>query len=84
MVFGPEGYLWVSVGDGGGIGDPHGHGQNPHTLEGTILKLDIDVQPYGVPSDNPFAESGEGRPEVWAFGLRNPWRISIDQETRLI
>ena len=84
MTFGPDGYLWVSIGDGGGIGDPQQNGQNPQTLKGTVLKLDIDVLPYGVPPDNPFIESGEGRPEVWAFGLRNPWRISIDAETRML
>jgi glucose/arabinose dehydrogenase len=84
MIFGPDGYLWVSIGDGGGIGDPEGNGQNPRTLKGTVLKLDIDTVPYTVPSDNPFVESSEGRPEVWAFGLRNPWRISIDPETRLL
>ena len=84
MTFGPDGYLWVSIGDGGGIGDPQQNGQNPQTLKGTVLKLDIDVLPYGVPPDNPFIESDEGRAEVWAFGLRNPWRISIDAETRML
>ena len=84
MTFGPDGYLWVSIGDGGGTGDPQKNGQNPHTLKGTVLKLDVDVLPYGVPPDNPYAVSGEGRPEVWAFGLRNPWRISIDWGTRLL
>ena len=84
MTFGPDGYLWVSIGDGGGIGDPQENGQNPHTLEGTVIRLDVDALPYGVPSDNPYALSGEGRREVWVFGLRNPWRISIDSETRLL
>lgn len=84
MTFGPDGYLWVSIGDGGGIGDPQKNGQNSHTLEGTVLKLDINALPYGVPPDNPFVKSGGGRPEVWAFGLRNPWQVSIDPETQLL
>lgn len=84
MVFGPDENLWVSVGDGGGIGDPHGHGQNPKTLEGTILRLDVGASSYEIPPDNPFASSSEGRPEVWAYGLRNPWRISIDEESGLL
>lgn len=84
MIFGPDGYLWVSIGDGGGIGDPREHGQNPSTLKGTVVRLDIDAVPYAAPPDNPFVESREGRSEVWAFGLRNPWRISIDPETRML
>jgi glucose/arabinose dehydrogenase len=84
MVFGPDGYLWVSIGDGGGIGDPHGYGQNPRRLEASILRLDVDGSSYGIPPDNPFANSSEGRPEVWAYGLRNPWRISIDEDTGLL
>lgn len=82
MIFGPDGYLWVSVGDGGGIADPHGHGQNPYSLEATILRLDVASDRYEIPADNPFADSDGGRPEVWAYGLRNPWRISIDPPTR--
>ncbi|MGB8361918.1 MAG: PQQ-dependent sugar dehydrogenase [Acidimicrobiia bacterium] len=84
MIFGPEGNLWISVGDGGGIGDPHGFGQNPKRLEGSILRLDVDTSSYRVPVDNPFAYSSAGRPEVWAFGLRNPWRLSIDEESGLL
>lgn len=84
MFFGPDGYLWVSIGDGGGIGDPHGFGQNPRRLEGSILRLDVDPSSYRVPADNPFASSSAGRPEVWAFGLRNPWRLSIDERSGLL
>ena len=85
MVFGPDGYLWVSIGDGGGIGDPEKNGQNPATLKGTIIRLDLSGRPYSIPSDNPFFDLRRGgRPEVWAYGLRNPWRISIDHETGLL
>ena len=79
LQFGPDGYLYIAVGDGGGSGDPFGHGQNPHTLLGTILRIDVDgVEPYGIPVDNPFADGVDGLPEVWAYGLRNPWRFSFD------
>ncbi len=79
LQFGPDGYLWMSVGDGGGIGDQYGHGQDPHTLFGTILRLDVDHgTPYAIPPDNPFVGTDDGAPEVWAYGLRNPWRVSID------
>lgn len=81
MFFGPDGFLWLSLGDGGGIGDPDKQGQNPETLLATIVRIDVDHgRPYAIPSNNPFV-SGGGRPEVWAFGLRNPWRISYDAET---
>ncbi len=79
MIFGPDGYLWMSSGDGGGIGDQYGHAQDPHTLFGVLLRLDVDSAfPYAIPPDNPFVATGEGAPEVWAYGLRNPWRWSID------
>ncbi len=85
MFFGPDGYLWLSLGDGGGIGDPNKNGQNPYDLNATIIRIDVDRgHPYSVPSDNPFVESGAGAPEVWAYGLRNPWRITFDEETGLI
>jgi glucose/arabinose dehydrogenase len=74
LLFGPDGYLWVSIGDGA---DSRNQGQDPNTLFGTIVRIDVDGgDPYGVPSDNPFVDGG-GAPEVWAYGLRNPWRFDI-------
>jgi glucose/arabinose dehydrogenase len=85
MFFGPDGYLWVSIGDGGGIGDPEEQGQNPRTVEATIIRIDVDKgDPYSVPADNPFVGDPSGRDEVWAYGLRNPWRITADKATGLI
>jgi len=81
MAFDPDGYLYLGLGDGGSGGDPHGNGQNPNTLLGKILRLDIHSQePYAIPPDNPFVQGG-GAPEVWAWGLRNPWRFSFDRLT---
>lgn len=81
MVFGPDGYLYIGTGDGGAQGDPEGRAQNPDSLLGKMLRLDVDGgDPYAVPSDNPFA-SGGGRPEIWAVGLRNPWRFAFDSQT---
>lgn len=78
LAFGPDGYLYLALGDGGGANDRFGNGQRPDTLLGTILRLDSGGgDPYGIPSDNPFVGGG-GAPEVWAFGLRNPWRFSFD------
>lgn len=85
MDFGPDGMLYVAVGDGGGStpGDPFGNGQKRTELMGNILRIDVDAdQPYGIPDGNPYAGAGEGRrPEIWAYGLRNPWRASFDTET---
>jgi glucose/arabinose dehydrogenase len=80
MDFGPDGYLYVALGDGGGSGDPGLNGQNPNTLLGTILRLDVSGPTYTSPPSNPFIAGG-GRPEVWAWGLRNPWRSSFDRLT---
>jgi len=84
--FGPDGFLYIAMGDGGGGGDPDGNGQNPGTLLGTILRIDPEGQgnglPYGIPPGNPFADGQNGAPEVWTWGLRNPWRFSWDRETK--
>lgn len=82
LVFGPDGYLWIGLGDGGAAGDRFGNAQNPATLLGAMLRIDVDgVDPYGVPADNPFIADTEARNEIWALGLRNPWRYSFDRET---
>ena len=79
LQFGADGYLYIAVGDGGGYVDPFGHGQNPGTELGTIVRIDVDRgDPYAIPEDNPFADGRRGLPEVWAYGLRNPWRFSFD------
>lgn len=85
VTFGPDGYLYVGLGDGGSGGDPRGHGQNLRTLLGTILRIDVsaldETRAYAVPPDNPFVGVEGARPEIWAYGLRNPWRFSFDRET---
>lgn len=86
VMFGPDGYLYIAVGDGGSGGDPHGHGQNRETLLGTILRIDIDNEQndlaYAIPADNPFAGNDQGfREEIFAYGLRNPWRFCFHPET---
>ena len=83
LAFGPGGYLYVGVGDGGGAGDKHGdigNGQNVSTLLGSVLRIDVDGDPYDIPADNPFV-GVEGRDEIYAYGLRNPWRFSFDGAT---
>ena len=90
LEFGPDGMLYVGLGDGGSGGDPQGNGQNPGSLLGSILRLDVsevnESVGYLVPGDNPFVGLLDGneagvRPEIWAYGLRNPWRFAFDQET---
>jgi|SRR5690554_3446170 len=82
LAFGPDGYLYVALGDGGSAGDPQNNAQNLSTLLGSILRLDVDVdEGYGIPEDNPFANDESARGEIWAWGLRNPWRFSFDRET---
>lgn len=84
LAFGPDGYLYVGLGDGGGAGDRHGavgNGQNLDTLLGKILRLDVTGDTYRVPANNPFVGQANVKPEIWAYGLRNPWRFSFDRAT---
>ncbi|MEQ8678018.1 MAG: PQQ-dependent sugar dehydrogenase [Aggregatilineales bacterium] len=85
MEFGPDGYLYISAGDGGSADDPFNNGQNPSTLLGTILRIDVDSTTddlaYGIPEDNPYINDSRLAPEVWAYGLRNVWRFSFDRAT---
>lgn len=80
LHFGPDGYLWISTGDGGSGGDPQGNGQNTNTLLGKMLRIDVSGDAYSIPPDNPFVGS-DGRDEIWAYGLRNAWKFSFDRET---
>jgi glucose/arabinose dehydrogenase len=86
LVIGPDGYLYIGLGDGGSGGDPLGHGQDTSTLLGSILRIDPeagseDGPEYGIPDGNPFADGEDGAPEIWLYGTRNPWRFSFDTET---
>ncbi|MFF3755368.1 PQQ-dependent sugar dehydrogenase [Streptomyces sp. NPDC002018] len=80
--FGPDGYLYIAFGDGGSGGDPHDNGQNLDTLLGKLLRIDPSGgEPYAIPSDNPFVDDPNAKGEIWAYGLRNPWRFSFDSGT---
>lgn len=87
LAFGPDRYLYLGFGDGGGQGDPNGNGQDLSTWLGKILRIDVDPasapegMTYAIPEDNPFVDDGDAAPEVWAYGLRNPWRFTFDRET---
>ncbi|MFJ5277784.1 PQQ-dependent sugar dehydrogenase [Streptomyces parvulus] len=82
IKFGPDGYLYIALGDGGGGGDPEGNGQKLDTLLGKMLRIDPQgAEPYAVPQDNPFVGDPNARDEIWSYGLRNPWRFSFDSGT---
>ena len=85
IAFGPDGYLYIGLGDGGSRNDPMGNGQNLGTLEGSVLRIDVDSQtgdrPYGIPADNPFVNHTGARPEIYALGFRNIWRLDFDPKT---
>jgi glucose/arabinose dehydrogenase len=86
IEFGPDGFLYIALGDGGDGGDPHGYGQSLKTMLAKILRIDVDKEAggkgYAVPPDNPFVGRGEAVPEIWAYGLRNVWRFSFDRKTK--
>jgi len=80
LHFGPDGYLYIATGDGGGVEDPNDNGQSLDTLLGKLLRIDVDTgDPFGIPQDNPFVGNGDALDEIWAYGLRNLWRFSFDR-----
>ena len=82
VKFGPDGYLYIALGDGGSGGDPQNHGQDRTDLLGSLLRIDVDNgSPYNIPASNPYAQSSTFRRELWNYGLRNPWRFSFDRLT---
>jgi len=83
LAFGPDGYFYIGLGDGGDIGDPFKNGQNLSTLLGKMLRIDVNSgTPYGIPPDNPFVGQAGKKPEIWAYGFRNPWRFSFDTQKK--
>ena len=88
VAFGPDGMLYLSIGDGGAANDPMNHAQNLETLLGTVVRIDPsqaeDGRPYAIPEDNPFVGRDDARPEIWAYGLRNIWRMSFDPQTGML
>jgi glucose/arabinose dehydrogenase len=85
LLFGPDGNLYIGLGDGGGGGDPQGNGQNPASLLAKILRINVDgAQPYTIPAGNPFVGQAGKRPEIWLMGVRNPWRFSFDRAAGLL
>ncbi len=82
LAFGPDGYFYIGLGDGGAVGDPFDNAQDPGTLLGALLRVDVDsAEPYAIPADNPFTGRDDARGEVWMIGLRNPWAFTFDAET---
>jgi glucose/arabinose dehydrogenase len=82
IAFGPDGYLYIGMGDGGSAGDPQNYAQNPQNLLGKMLRIDVNQgTTYGIPDSNPFVGDSSTLPEIWAIGLRNPWKFSFDRET---
>ncbi len=79
--FGPDGFLYIGLGDGGAAGDPFNFAQNLASLLGKFLRIDIEKEPYAIPQDNPFVGRADAQGEIWAYGLRNPWRFSFDRCT---
>ncbi|MGA0559985.1 PQQ-dependent sugar dehydrogenase [Larkinella sp. VNQ87] len=87
IAFGPDGFLYIATGDGGSGGDPQNNSQNLKSYLGKMLRIDVnktDKGNYGIPADNPFASNADAMPEIYAYGLRNPWRFSFDAETGLL
>ena len=81
VMFGPDHFLWIGMGDGGSGGDPYGNAQNLGSLLGKLLRIDVDRgRPYAIPADNPFVHRAGARPEIWAYGLRNPWRYCFSPD----